>query len=169
MNVKLRTLKRSDASIIYELLQDKDVTQYTASIPYPYSMKHAEDFILYALKPSIEKSIHYAIMYDDQLVGVIGIERGQGVKYHTAEIGYWLGKSYWDLGIMSEALSLMIELIEKDSDIHKLYAPVFIENKASQKALKNNGFKEEAHLKDEYLKDGALHDAVYMSRIINHK
>lgn len=43
--INLRTLVPSDAQSVYRNAKDKDMSRYTASIPYPYTMKDARDFI----------------------------------------------------------------------------------------------------------------------------
>ena len=54
----------------------------------------------------------------------------------TAELGYWLGESYWGKGIMSEAIEQMVDYVFKNfPDLVKPWEAVFGHNKSSMRVL----------------------------------
>ena len=54
--------------------------------------------------------------------------------------GYWIAKPYWNRGICTEALKLMIEHIRKTTDIRSLISGHFVDNPASGRVMEKCGF-----------------------------
>ena len=46
-------------------------------------------------------------------------------------VGYWIGKPYWNQGICTEALQLMLDHIRKETNYRSLISSHFIDNPAS--------------------------------------
>ena len=59
---------------------------------------------------------------------------------HKVSIGYRLAEPYWSKGIASETVSLMTGYLFRKAGIKIITASTMIENKASAKVLKKNGF-----------------------------
>ena len=55
-------------------------------------------------------------------------------------VGYWVGKPYWNRGICTEALQLMLEYIRKHTDIQSLISSHFVDNPASGRVMEKCGF-----------------------------
>ena len=55
-------------------------------------------------------------------------------------IGYWVGRPYWNQGICTEALRLMLEHIRSTTDIKSLVSGHFIDNPASGRVMEKCGF-----------------------------
>ena len=55
-------------------------------------------------------------------------------------IGYWVGRPYWDCGICTEALRLMLDFIRNNTDIASLISGHFIDNPASGRVMGKCGF-----------------------------
>jgi len=55
-------------------------------------------------------------------------------------IGYWIAKPYWNKGICTEALGLMIEHIRCRTDIKSLISGHFVDNPASGQVMEKCGF-----------------------------
>ena len=56
-------------------------------------------------------------------------------------IGYWVAKPYWNQGICTEALKIMLEHIRKTTDIKSLISSHYFDNPASGKVMEKCGFK----------------------------
>ena len=52
-----------------------------------------------------QPATNFCIEVEAVAAGRIGIRLGQDVHRHTAELGYWLGESFWGCGIMTEAVA----------------------------------------------------------------
>jgi RimJ/RimL family protein N-acetyltransferase len=55
-------------------------------------------------------------------------------------IGYWVAKPYWNRGICTEALRLMIDHIHQTTDIKSLISGHFVDNPASGRVMEKCGF-----------------------------
>lgn len=55
-------------------------------------------------------------------------------------IGYWIAKPYWNKGICTEALGLMIEHIRCRTGIKSLISGHFVDNPASGQVMEKCGF-----------------------------
>lgn len=96
---------------------------------------------------------------DDKAIGSVGVSIGEDIYEKSAEIGYWIGESYWGQGIMTHAIKEMIKLCFSQYDIVRLYAVVFSHNKVSCKVLEKCGFVFEGTLRNSIYKDGDIYDS----------
>ena len=55
-------------------------------------------------------------------------------------IGYWVAKPYWNKGICTEALRLMLDHIRETTDIKSLISGHFVDNPASGRVMEKCGF-----------------------------
>jgi len=55
-------------------------------------------------------------------------------------VGYWVAKPYWNRGICTEALRLMIDHIRHTTDIKSLISGHFVDNPASGRVMEKCGF-----------------------------
>lgn len=78
----------------------------------------------------------------NQIIGSIGLDpdkRREGVK--SRELGYWLGKSFWGKGYMTEAAKAVINFGFKEDDLVLISICTGPENARSQNVIKKCGFK----------------------------
>ncbi|MBI2542312.1 GNAT family N-acetyltransferase [Candidatus Woesearchaeota archaeon] len=159
----LRPYRKGDESSLIRNINDRHVYRNTCSIPYPYTRKDALEFIKSNKLPDAgKKMINFAIDVGGEAIGGIGFRE---IKIHRAEIGYWLGRKYWNRGIMSEALRLATDFGFKKLRLRRVYAIVFCRNMASARILKKNNYKLEGVMKKYTLKDGKLIDVMIFAKI----
>lgn len=70
--------------------------------------------------------------------GLSNIEIGE----NDCEIGYWLGKPYWNRGLMTEALREMIDYCFNAKGYETLWSDFFIDNPASGRVMEKCGFRD---------------------------
>ncbi len=97
-----------------------------------------------------------------EVVGGIGLNR---IWQHCAEIGYWLGEKYWGQGITTQAVKLVTKYGFEKLGLRRIYAFVFIWNKASAKVLEKSGFKYEGRLKKHAKKGNRFLDDFLYAKI----
>jgi RimJ/RimL family protein N-acetyltransferase len=112
-----------------------------------------------------EPSIHFAIDFNGEAAGGIGIIAGNGVYSHTGNFGYWLGEAHWGNGIATAAARVMIAHAFTETQFMRLEAPVFEWNPTSMRVLEKVGFVREGVLKRNVYKDGQLIDSVLYARV----
>ena len=83
----------------------------------------------------------------------------------SAEIGYWLGEDYWDKGIMSEAVNIIIKEAFDRFDIVRIHAEIFSNNPGSKGVLEKAGFKFEGRKEKSVYKNGEILDSLVYAYI----
>ena len=143
----LRDLEKKDARDIVENLNNVNVSKNLQIVPYPYTKKHAIEFIKNCRKQIGKKnrsSCEFGIIQksNNNLAGIIGItkiDKFQG----TATIGYWLGENYWRQGIMSEAFERILDFAFKTLKLRIIDIAAWTKNISSNALIKKMGFKYE--------------------------
>ncbi|MBX3063122.1 MAG: GNAT family N-acetyltransferase [Anaerolineae bacterium] len=159
--VNLRAFRTADADRIVELLQNPEIADNTLNIPYPYERWMALDWLdTHALNFENGISVNYAITLrgSGELCGSIGLVINE---YHQhAEMGYWLGKAYWNSGLMTEAARLVIDYGFRDLGLHRIHANHFPRNPASGRVMQKAGMQYEGLRREYYRKDDHFEDVV---------
>lgn len=159
MECKLRRWRIEDAKDIAETLNNRKVLDNLRDgIPFPYTVKDAEEFIaaMNATDPTV--TFPFAITIDDKAIGSIGAFRQSNIHFRTAEIGYYLGEPYWGKGYGTCAVKLICEYIFQHTDIIRLYAEPFADNIGSCRILEKCGFELEGVLRKNAVKNGVVVD-----------
>ncbi len=106
----LRSFELSDAPRVKELAGDKAIADTTLNIPHPYEDGMAEEWIS-THQPKFEagEAVNYAIILKStqELIGAISLAINKG--FNRAELGFWIGKEYWNKGYCTEAAKAMVE------------------------------------------------------------
>lgn len=160
---QLRPWVASDLESLLEQANNRNVWRNLRDLfPHPYTVADAHKWLEFATSAAAEGT--YAIDVAGKAVGTISVERGSEIEQFAAEIGYWLGESYWGRGIVSEGVGRVAQLALADPGIVRLYAPVFAWNARSMRVLENNGFVRECIMRKAGFKDGTLIDRVIYAR-----
>lgn len=160
---RLRQWVASDAKSLVHQANNRNIWRNLRDLfPHPYTDADALKWLEMATSPSAEGT--YAIDVDGNAVGTVSLERGNEIEQLAAEIGYWLGESYWGRGIVSEAVGRVTDLALAEPDIVRVYAPVFAWNARSMGVLENNGFVRECIMRRAGFKDGTIIDRVIYAR-----
>jgi RimJ/RimL family protein N-acetyltransferase len=130
--------------------------------PYPYSLKDAKDWLNLIL-PENNPPRFFAITIDKQLIGSIGIVAKTDIYRKNFEIGYFLSEEFWGKGITTRAIKAATSYAFRDFDVVRIYAEPFADNSASRRALEKSGFRLEATLKNNVIKNGIIKDSCIYS------
>jgi len=83
----------------------------------------------------------------------------------SANIGYWMGERYAGRGLMSEALSLVVEHCFGTLRLHRLEAACIPDNNRSVRVLEKAGFRREGLLRS-YLKINGVWQDHYLYALV---
>jgi [ribosomal protein S5]-alanine N-acetyltransferase len=162
----LRPIKKSDIKLIAKHANDKIVARNTLSIPHPYKLKDAKIWVnknLDNYKKKEKTDVTFAIEIDGKFAGGVGLHKI--AKNHKAEIGYWLGRPYWNRGIMTEAVKVVTKFGFEKLKLRRIYAPVFLFNEPSKKVLEKAGYKLEGIVRKEAKKGDKYIDAYMLAKV----
>lgn len=161
MNYQLRAWTLEDVpSLTYHINNINIWNNVRDSLPHPYTEEDATTFI----KMNIDHEgpiENFAIEIDGQAVGGIGIIMGTDVERISAEIGYWLGETYWGQGIMTSVVKDTVKYAFEKLPVTRLFACVFEYNISSMKVLEKVGFTKQAIFRKAIIKNGKVLDFHY--------
>ena len=145
--------------VVFQMNSTSEISENTLSLPFPYREENAHFWFKMAEDGFANKDAFIFGIREKEnlkLIGAVGLHLD--VAHHKAEVGYSLGKSFWNNGYVSEALQEVLKFGFEELKLNKIYASHFHHNPASSKVLEKNGFVFEAELKQEILKNGKYLD-----------
>jgi RimJ/RimL family protein N-acetyltransferase len=126
----------TDAPVIATLAADLNVAGMTGRIPHPYGLADAETFIARAQRTDWDREAAWVIEHHVfGLVGGIGLKPGD-----RPEIGFWLGRPFWNRGYATEAVRGALKWVKRDWRKQVVVAGHFADNPASGQVLCKAGF-----------------------------
>jgi RimJ/RimL family protein N-acetyltransferase len=152
-NVSLREFRYTDVTRIAEFCNNKKIWDNLRDIlPFPYTEKDADFFVGKCRNESPQYT--FAVEYNGEFAGCIGLESQTDIHKYSAELGYWIGEPFWGLGIASEAVIQIEKYGFSELKLARIYASVYDFNKASQRVLEKAGFQLEGIFKKSVYKNG---------------
>lgn len=149
----LRSFKLSDAGRVRALAGDRMIADKMLNVPHPYEEGMAEEWIsTHESKFGKGESIHFAIIlkFKKELIGAIGLNIDK--SNNKAELGYWIGKNYWNKGFCTEAAKAVLDYGFEQLNLNKIKASHFAGNPASGKVMCKIGMKKEGYRKEHVIK-----------------
>lgn len=145
----LRPFTLDDAPRVQELAGNRDLASTTLNLPHPYEDGMAEQWIGgHQAQFESEQAVNYAIVLSSQnlLVGAISLMQ-INQRHQRAEIGYWVGKSYWNQGYCTEAAHAVLHYAFDVLGLKRVYAYHFPRNPASGRVMQKIGMRHEGCLR----------------------
>ena len=130
--------------------------------PYPYTGDDGRAWLARAVD---ESDRAWAIEIDGLAVGGVSLHPGSDVHRHSAELGYWIGRRFWNRGIMSTILVRFAPEAMVAFRLHRLFAAVYANNPASARVLEKADFAREGVQKSAVVKRGELLDLIVYARV----
>lgn len=132
--------------------------------PMTYTLEDARNLYDRTKAMEVEKTgIQLGIFLGDAptMIGTIGFFR---MHYDSArtEIGYMLQPRYWRQGIATEAMQVMLYYGFEVMNFHRIEADINPDNDASIALCRKLGFRQEAHLRQNFYFGGRFTDTVIM-------
>jgi [ribosomal protein S5]-alanine N-acetyltransferase len=163
----LRKWKIEDAEQLTLIANNKKIyDNLRDAFPHPYFLEDANKYISFA---QIENklSMLFAIEIDGKVMGSIGAFFKEDVYRENVEIGYYLAEECWGKGLMTKAIKALVEYLFNKFDINRVFAEPFARNIGSRKALEKAGFRLEAELKSNIIKNGVIENSCIYS-VLKH-
>ncbi len=134
----LRGAVRNDAEALVELANDFNVAARATSMPHPFRLADAEALVGRAMACDWERDAVFVIEHHNfGVVGLLDFDHERGTR---AEIGYFLGKPYWNRGYATEAVRGALKWVKRDWRRNVVVAGHFADNPASGQVLCKAGF-----------------------------
>ena len=138
----LRPWLDDDAETLYKYASDPDIGERAGWEPHK-SVEESREIIR-----TVFRSLNtWAIVLKEtnEPIGAMGYGESCECNIPAREgepiTGYWVAKPYWNKGICTEALKMMIGHIRQTTDIRSLISGHFVDNPASGKVMEKCGFE----------------------------
>ena len=136
----LRPWKESDASHLYQHASDPNVGPIAGWPPHT-SVENSLEII----RGIFSNPETFAIVLKENAlpIGSISLKFGSDLakKDDEAELGYWVGRSYWGQGIATEAGKEMLRHAFLDLDLNRVWCGYRDGNEMSKRVQEKLGFK----------------------------
>ncbi|MCR5878410.1 GNAT family N-acetyltransferase [Phenylobacterium sp. J367] len=134
----LRGPVRSDADALVALAGDFNVAGMTANLPHPYAASDAEAFLDRMARQDFVRDATFSVEHRHfGLVGMLGFRTQANGR---PNLGYWLGRPYWNRGYATEAVRGALAWVKRDWRAKVVEAAHFTDNPASGQVLVKAGF-----------------------------
>jgi len=157
----LRPFRLDDAPEVQRLAGERDIAASTLTVPHPYPDGAAEEWIAtHAAAWAEDRLLTLAVTTpaDDTLVGAVGLQLAMADR--RAELGYWIGIPWWNLGYATEASRAVIGFGFTSLGLHRIMARHMARNPASGRVMQKLGMQREGVLRQHILKWGVFEDLV---------
>jgi len=140
----LRPFRPDDAPIVQKLAGDKAIADTTLNIPHPYEDGVAESWIA-AHADNFEqgKIVTFAITVREEKLLVGSIALAINKRFERAEMGYWIGKPYWNKGYCTEAAKALLKYGFEELKLNRIFAHYLVRNQSSGRVMEKMGMKYE--------------------------
>ena len=141
--ILLRPWRESDAEALFKYASDTDVGP-RAGWPPHQSLDESMEIIRTVFNNDRTWAIE--LKATGEAIGCIGYylhgESNINIGEQDAEIGYWIAKPYWNQGLCTEALKLIIAHCFNTKGFSTLWSDFFVDNPASGRVMEKCGFRD---------------------------
>ena len=138
----LRPLCAADAEAVCAGIADWEVMRWLSQPPWSYTLQDAIEFIQ-SCSEGEPSNTNLALALDGGAIGVIGLRvnaAGRAQRGPGPNLGYWLGRSYWGRGYMTEAAHTFLARAFAAGVGDTIYSGAFADNTASLRVQAKLGF-----------------------------
>ena len=159
----LRRFRQGDAEQMFRnYTGDPEVTRFL-TWPTHTSVEGTQGYLDMALKEyDSEKTYRWAIVFEGEVIGCIDVVRLHE-RSERCEIGYCMGKKWWNRGIMTEALDAVMDFLFNRADVYHITAYHATDNPASGRVMRKCGMKYQGTLRAMEKVGDTFHDCAYYS------
>jgi [ribosomal protein S5]-alanine N-acetyltransferase len=147
----LRKANAEDVSDIFVYASDAEVTRYLRWGPHQ-TISNTEKYVHEVLEQySQGRDGPWVIELKDnhQVIGHIHLMEME-IQHQKAQVGFVLSKSYWNKGIMTEALRKVLEYSFIHLGMNRIEGWCIAKNRAAERVMGKSGMRKEGELR-EYL------------------
>ena len=155
----IRKVSVKDAQDMFEYSRDPEVARHVLWDAHR-SVMDSRGYIKYLQRKyrlGEPSSWGIALKDTDKLIGTIGFMWWQQDN-SAAEVGYSLGRAYWNRGYMTEALKAVIKYAFTEMKLHRIEAQHEVLNPASGAVMAKAGMKKEGVLRGRLYNKGKYVD-----------
>jgi [ribosomal protein S5]-alanine N-acetyltransferase len=162
-NIDLRPTTEADIDGLFEMLSNPEVMKYWGRPCLKDRSEAKEYFESIQTHVADRSAMQWAIVRrsDKQFMGTCTLWHFDW-NNQRCEVGYGLARRFWGQGFMQQAIRAMIQYAFQTLNLHRIEADVDPENAKSLRLLEGIGFQREGYLRERWLVEGRVMDAIYL-------
>ena len=139
--ILLRPWRETDAETLYKYASDPEVGPRAGWPPH-----RSKDESLDVIRRFFLNDCTWAIVLKEtgEVIGCVGYHTASSsnlkIEKDQGEVGYWVARPYWDNGICTEALRMVIDHCFREEGYTALWGSHFTTNPASGRVMEKCGF-----------------------------
>lgn len=155
--VQLRPMTLDDVAVLSPWMQDPKAMAYWATPPL-VSQTQVEDFVRKNLPEVVGgAATAWMILEGEAAAGFVNV---YDIRNRMAGIGYMIAPERWGRGLAPAAVQAVLAKAFGVLDLHRVYLDIDPDNKASVRVAGKLGFRLEAHMRENFLRDGIYLDSL---------
>jgi len=158
----LRPLVPSDAPAIFAMRSDADLLKYWDAPPYT-DPRQAEEMVAKSQAAIADNAMLELGIELREVQGVVGTVCLHTIHWASerGEIGYTLAREQHGKGLMTEALTALINFVFGEMGFRRLEADIHPDNGASRTVLERLGFQREGYMLERWNVAGDISDTEF--------
>ncbi|MCM3004190.1 GNAT family N-acetyltransferase [Priestia koreensis] len=144
----LRKVKATDTKAIYAYASDPEVARYV-TWPVHTTIGATQAFVQFVIEQYRKHDIApwgMVVKETDDFIGTIDFVAWQP-QHYTAEIGYTIGRKFWNKGYTSEAAEALIDFGFHNMELERIQARCMVDNVASARVMEKAGMSYEGTIR----------------------
>ncbi|OXS20483.1 GNAT family N-acetyltransferase [Pseudomonas fluorescens] len=162
----LHALEPHQTERLCALANGPKIADNTASIPSPYTLQTAQDFIEGMQEKFRATGLLSLGMHrrdDDELIGVVSLRINAAHGY--GHLGGWVAASERNQGFAAEAATALMAYGFEALGLHRVGSQCFSRNKESARVMEKIGLHYEGCLRGAFLKNGVHEDMLVFAAL----
>lgn len=162
--VFLKILSEDDVDENYlGWLNDNEVTRFIESRWQAHSLEDLKNYVK-TINESLDDVLLGIHLKNQEHIGNVRICQIHPV-HRFGDLGFLIGKKYWNKGYGTEAIKLATEYAFKELNLNKLFADIYSNNVGSYKAFMKAGYVEVGRLKRHFFFEGNYVDKIIVEKL----
>lgn len=158
----LRPFQLGDVNDVLAYAQDPEWARYLRDLPQPYERVEAERAVAQQVVMDRTQEPNWALVLGGRVIG--GVVLFMDFSNRSAEIGYSVGRDYWNQGLGTEAVRAVIDqAFSTHQELNRVWARTDPDNVASQRLLEKAGMVKEGVLRLSRVYGEVAYDEAYFS------
>ena len=167
----LRLLRLGDLDPYFALVQrnrERLADRFVGTVSRTKTLEEAQEFVEEMIKHTISNTYFPYVIIDENENRIIGFIDLKNIDWDIpkTQIGFYIDEAYEGKGIISKAISKIIDYCFEDKGFEKLFMRIHPENLAAKKVAEKCGFELEGTIRKDYkTPSGNLVDLLYYGKV----
>ena len=162
----LRALEKHQAETLCTLANGPKIADNTASVPSPYTLETAQDFIAGMQEKFRSANLLNLGMHrrdSGELIGIVSLRINPAHRY--GHLGGWVAAEARNQGYAAEAATGLMDYGFTELGLHRVGSQCFSRNKESARVMEKIGLRYEGCMRGAFLKNGVHEDLLVFATV----